>query len=232
MWTSSSSSLHVAVLVHRRPATALRPLSDPSCCGVNGSSCWVVSSAGSLAARFVSHLEVLFFPSQHLAKSAPVVPTWPALDPTCAARITWNIGDIVECQHGDYEGNPREHSVSLVDSAAPDGGFNANLIRIQDPTMRESNGHGNPGIHSPASKTSTDLSSTYGAPPIQPIGAWRKTGTVHDFDIREVPWLRRPATAGWHAAFSAAVKAWMNVRLVALARPLSLRQVSRRTVVL
>ena len=61
-----------------------------------------------------------------------------------------------------------------------------------------------------ASNPSTNFASTYDDPPIQPIGAWRKIGTVHDFDIREVLWLRRHATVGLHAAFSAAVKAWMD----------------------
>ena len=35
-------------------------------------------------------------------------------------------------------------------------------------------------------------------------------GTVHGFDTREVSCLRRHATAGLHAAFSAMVKAWMD----------------------
>ena len=76
-----------------------------------------------------------------------------------AARITWSIG------------------------AAPNGGFYVNLIRIQDPTSREwideLFGHGNPGIYAPASNASADLASTCGDPPIQPIGAWSKVGTVH-----------------------------------------------------
>ena len=56
-----------------------------------------------------------------------------SLDLAHAARITWSIGDIVECQHVDYEGKHQGHSVGLVDSAAQNDGFNVNLIRIQDP---------------------------------------------------------------------------------------------------
>ena len=51
-----------------------------------------------------------------------------SLDPACAARFTWNIGDIVECHHVDHEANPQGHSVNLVDSAAPNGGFNVKTL--------------------------------------------------------------------------------------------------------
>ena len=51
-----------------------------------------------------------------------------SLEPAYGARIMWNIVDIVECQHVDYEGNPLGHSVSLVDSAAPNGGVNVKTL--------------------------------------------------------------------------------------------------------
>ena len=91
MWTSSLS-LHLAV--------------------------WV-----SQVVPVLSHLEVLFFfffvsaLRQRRSSCPSMAGHWVSfsLDPTYAARVTWNIGDIVECQHVDYEGNPQ--SVGLVDSA-------------------------------------------------------------------------------------------------------------------
>ena len=97
MWTSSS--LHVAIMVSQ-------------------------VCSGFVTAR------VLFFSVSTLRRKRSSCPSmagpWVSfsLDPAYAARITWNIGDIVECHHVDHEGNLQGHSVSLVDSAAPNGGFN------------------------------------------------------------------------------------------------------------
>ena len=98
MWTSSSSS-HVAILVNQ-------------------------------VVPVLSHLEVLLFSVSTLRQKRSSCPSigFLSLDPAYAARITWNIGDIVECQHVDYEGNPQEHSVSLVDSATANGGFNVKTL--------------------------------------------------------------------------------------------------------
>ena len=48
-----------------------------------------------------------------------------SLDSACAARFTWNIWDIVERHHVDYESRA---SVNLVDSAPPNGGFNVKTM--------------------------------------------------------------------------------------------------------
>ena len=51
-----------------------------------------------------------------------------SLDPACVARFTWNIWDIVERCRVDYEANSQGQSVNLVDSVAPNGGFNVKTL--------------------------------------------------------------------------------------------------------
>ena len=71
---------------------------------------------------------VLFFPPKALQLFQHGWPFGVSLDRASAARITWDIGDTVECHHVDYESESAGHSVNLVDSAAPNGGLNVKTL--------------------------------------------------------------------------------------------------------
>ena len=155
-------------------------------------SCWTVRSVSPLR--------------QKRSRCPSMAGPWISfsLDLAYAAHITWNIGTWESPGSFRRSCRKRRAEWQVLCQVDPHPG----------PTLREwidgPNGHGNPGIYSPASNSSTNLASTYGDPPILPIGAWCKIGTVHDFDIREVLWLRRHATVGLHLVSSVAVKAWTD----------------------
>ena len=112
------------------------------------------------------------FSSQHLAKSGPVVPAWLALGflslwiqhvwrVSCGISGTSSSAGML-ITNGLARGTPSVLWIAPRHDPRP----GPHLARVDRRAE-----HGNPGIHSLASNLSTDLASTYGDPPIQPIGA-------------------------------------------------------------
>ena len=139
----------------------------------------------------------------------------PHLDANAAERAVWAPGDVLEFTHVYEDGSSQGHSLGLVHASRAGCGFDVNLFWLEASDLREwltsPGGHGNPGGYTPARSTGTDTTKSFGTPPVQPIGVWRRLGRWDQTSFQDVTWIIPRRRGHIDRVFQDAVLAWRRL---------------------
>ena len=169
----------------------------------------------------VTHLSsfALVFPQVPVSRAncSYMAGAWvsPHLDADAAERAVWAPGDVLEFNHVYEDGSSQGHSLGLVHASRAGGGFDVNLFWLEASDLREwltsPGGHGNPGGYTPARSTGTDITKSFGTPPVQPIGVWRRLGRWDQTSFQDVTWIMKRKRGHIDWVFQDAVLAWRRL---------------------
>ena len=139
----------------------------------------------------------------------------PHLDADAAERAVWAPGDVLEFKHVHEDGSSQGHSLGLVHASRAGCGFDVNLFWLEASDLREwltsPGGHDNPGGYTPARSTGTDTTKSFGTPPVQPIGVWRRLGRWDQTSFQDVTWIIPRRRGHIDRVFQDAVLAWRRL---------------------